>query len=325
LTGTLSGYQYPSAPQFLAVNPKTWLSAAYYEDDLFSGSSVEKAFEAMSSNNYTIILDRTVAEALDKKVGDVVTVTFGDSTSGAGQTEQLTVVGFFGLESAQTGQYWSYIPEGLYIQLEENALGSASARILIKLQSSADSKAVAAQLRGLDISGVSSVSSLAEQIEAQQTSSAVAGSLSILGVGVFFMVVAASIGTVLVTLVSLMERKREASIMSVRGLSFRQLLVMLLTENLAIVTFAALLGTVGGLIVVRGIVASNTAFNVSLNAVSYSSTSLNVPLDMRVVFPPYAILTLFVSFVLVFASTIIPIVVMAKRYGSRLERVVREA
>ena len=238
--------------------------------------------------------------------------------------EQLTVVGFFGLESAQTGQYWSYIPEGLYSQLEANVMSSASAKILIKLNSGADSKAVAAQLRGLNINGVSTVSSLAEQIEAQQNGSALGGSLDILSLGVFFMVAAASIGTALVTLVSLTERKREASIMSVRGLSFKQLLVMLLTESLTVVTFAAVLGTVGGLIVVRGIVASNNAFNVSLSAASYSSTSLNLPLDMHMVFPPSAILTLFVSFVLVYASTIIPTVIMAKRYGTRLERTVRE-
>jgi ABC-type antimicrobial peptide transport system permease subunit len=263
-----------------------------------------------------------VANALDKKVGDVVTETFVTS-SGAGQSVQLTVAGLFGLESAQAGQYWSYVPEGLYAQLEGNVRSSASATILIRLQGGADSKVVAAKIRGLDIVGVSSVSSLAEQIEALQNGSALGGSLSIMGLGAFFMVGAASVGTALVTLVSLTERKREASVMSVRGLSFKQLLVMLLTESLAIVTFAVVLGAIGGLIVLRGIVASNSAFNVSLSAVS-SSSSLNIPLTMRMVFPLGAILTLVVSFVLVFASTIIPTVLMAKKYCSRLERIVRE-
>jgi ABC-type antimicrobial peptide transport system permease subunit len=98
---------------------------------------------------------------------------------------------------------------------------------------------------------------------------------------------------------------------------------MLLTESLAVVAFGAVLGMVGGLIVLRGIVASNSAFNVSLSAVSTSSF-LNIPLTMRMVFPLGVILTLVVSFVLVFASTIIPVVLMAKRYSARLERVVRE-
>jgi ABC-type lipoprotein release transport system permease subunit len=331
LTGNQSGTFAIALPaytqQFWAVTPKTWLSTAYYEDDMFSGGSAEKAFEALSSNNYTIILDRNLANDLDKKVGDVVTETFVTS-SGAGQTVQLTVVGLFGLNSAQAGQYWSYVPEGLYAQLEENVRSSALATILIKLQGGADSKAVAVKIRGLDIIGVSSVSSLAEQIEALQNGSALGGSLSIMGLGAFFMVGAASFGTALVTLVSLTERKREASVMSVRGLSFKQLLVMLLTESLAVVTFGAVLGAVGGLIVLRGIVASNSAFNVSLSGVSSSflffPSSLNIPLEMRMVFPLGAILTLVVSFVLIFASTVIPTVIMAKRYCSRLERVVRE-
>lgn len=315
------GFEGLEGGQFLAVDPKTWLSTAYYENDLFSGSSVEKAFETMSSNNYTVILDRSQAATLGNKVGDVVTVTFGDSSTGAVQTEELTVVGFFGIESAQSsGPYWSYVPEGLYDQLKENitiadAL-SASAKILIKLQGGTDSKAVADQIRGLEISGVSSVSSVAEQLEEEQSNVAVAGSFDVLHLGVFFMVAAASVGTALVTLVSLAERRREASIMSVRGLSFKQLLVMLLTESLAVVIFAVLVGTVVGLIVVRGIVASNNAVNTAI----YSS----MPLSWHMVFPLDALLTLFVSFFLVFASTIIPVILMAKRYSSRLERTVRE-
>jgi ABC-type antimicrobial peptide transport system permease subunit len=303
--------------QFRAVDPKTWLSTAYYEDDLFSGNSVEKAFETMSSNNYTVILDRSKATTLSKKVGDVVTVTFGDSSTGAVQTEELTVIGFFGIESAQSsGQYWSYVPEGLYDQLKENVVRSASAKILIKLQGGTDSEDVADQIRGLEINGVSSVSSVAEQLEEEQSNLTLTGSFDVLHLGVFFMVAAASVGTALVTLVSLTERRREASIMSVRGLSFKQLLVMLLTESLAVVTFAVLVGTVVGLIVVRGIVASNNAVNTAF----YSS----IPLSWHMVFPPDALLTLFVSFFLVFASTIIPVILLAKRYSSRLERTVRE-
>jgi ABC-type antimicrobial peptide transport system permease subunit len=325
-TGLFGLGEYKQGMQFRAVDPKTWLSTAYYEDDMFSGSQVEKAFEAMSSNNHTVILDINQAKALNKKMGDVVDVTFGDSSTGAVRTEELAVVGFFGIESTQTSvltqsyyfysQYWSYIPEGLYRELEENVVRSSSAKILIRLQSGTDSKAVADQIRELEINGVSSVSSAAQHLEDQQSNLSVTGSFSVLRLGVVFMVAAASIGTALVTFVSLRERKREASMMSVRGLSFKQLLLMLLTENLAVVTFAVVMGTVVGLIVVRGIVASNNAVNVAF----YSSA----PLSRHMVFPPDALLTLVISIILVFASTIIPVILMAKRYSSRLERTVRE-
>jgi len=301
-----------------AVNPNTWLATAYYENDMFSGSSVEKAFEDMSSNNYTIILERNFAKALDKRVGDTVSLTFGEKTP-----KDLTIVGFFGVESPQTTdqtqqfyvpRYWSYVPEGLYHELSADLFGYASARILIKVESGADGKTVTDRIRELDLD-VSSVSSVAEQLEERQSNFMTTGSLNILRLGVIFIVVAASVGTTLVTLTSLRERKREASVMSVRGLSFKQLSVMLLTENLAVVVFAVLLGAAVGLIWVRGTIASANAFNVF----SYN------PVSRRIVFPPDALLILVVSFVLVFTSTIVPVIFMAKRYSSRLERTVREA
>ena len=117
-------------------------------------------------------------------------------------------------------------------------------------------------------------------------------------------------GTALVTLVGLKERSREASLMSVRGLSFKQLVVMLLTENLAVVMFSVLLGAVVGLIIVRGSVAAANALALSL-------------VGRRVVFPLNSLLTLLSSFSLVFASTIIPVILVARRYVLKLERMVR--
>jgi len=320
-----AGLQTYQSMQLRAVDPETWPSTAYLENELFSGSAVENAFQSLASNNHTIILELNYAKALNKKVGEVVSVTFGE------QTKELTVVGFFGMESREmtymseisgqmpieqtyfSTQFWSYVPEGLYAELREIVVNSSSAKILVKLKGGADGAAVADQIRGLNIDAYS-VSSVAEQLKQQQSNYITTGSLNILRLGVIFIVVAASVGTALVTLVSLQERKREASIMSVRGLSFKQLVVMLLTENLAVVVFAVLLGAIAGLIVVRGTIASANAFNIF----SYS------PLSRRMVFPPDALLTLFISFALVFASTIIPVIFMAKIYSSRLERTVRE-
>ena len=98
--------------------------------------------------------------------------------------------------------------------------------------------------------------------------------------------------------------------MSVRGLSFKQLITVLLAENLAVVVFAVLLGAAVGLIWVRGNV-------VAANTFSYSI------ITRHMVFPTYTLLTLFACFVFVFASTIIPVIVMARRCASRLERIVR--
>jgi len=317
LRGSTSLEPYREQMQLTAVDPGNWLSTAYYESDLFSGRSVEEAFEIMRSNNYTVILERNYATALDKEVDDVVSVTFGEDT-----TVDLRVVGFFGRELPQMQdevrpyfymQYWSYAPEGLYHELRDEVLSYSSARVLIKLKSGSDGEAVTNKIRDLDIN-VDSVSSVAAQLKERQSNYIVTGSLNILRLGVVFIVVAASVGTGLVTFVSLRERRREASIMGVRGLSFRQLVAMLLTENLAVVVFSVLLGAVVGLVVVRGTIASSNAFTI------FSYT----PLSRRMVFPPDALLTLATSFALVFASTILPVILMAKIYSSRLERTVRE-
>jgi ABC-type antimicrobial peptide transport system permease subunit len=321
-----AGLQTYQSMQLRAVDAKTWPSTAYHEDDLFSGSSVAKAFESLASNNHTIILDRNYARALDKKMDDTVAITVG------GQTTDLTVVGFFGTESQQLqvsvplgqpsqyyylqSQYWSYLPEGLYKELSAATGLASTAKILIKLKSGSDSETVAQQIRQLGNirNDIGSVSSVGQQLREQQSNYTVTGSLNILRLGVIFMVIAASVGTALITFVSLGERRREASIMSVRGLSFKQLVVMLLTENLAVVVFSVLLGAIVGLIVVRGTIASSNALNF------LSST----PLNRHMVFPPDALLMLFASFSLVFASTIIPVILMARIFSSRLERTVRE-
>ena len=270
----------------------------------------------MSLDNNTIVLDRGLTPDLD--VGDSIAVHLFQN----GLTEPCTlrIVGFFGTEQPQgllpteerrSVNYWSYVPEGFYNQVSNNV--SAYPKILVKLKAGTNGEAVADQIRQLD-SDIYSVSSVAERLEEQQTDV----TLSVQRLGVAFAIIVASVGTALVTLVSMTERSKEVSLMSVRGLSFKQLATVLLTDNLAVVLFAVLLGAVGGLIIVRGTVATNN----SMAMASPMPTSL---VAYRVVFPIDSLLILLACLVLVFASTIIPVIVMAKRYVSRLERMVREA
>jgi len=293
-----------SSRQILVVDPETWLSTAYYEEDWFSGNSEAKAFQLMEMDNQTIILERNLASRLNKKVGDTVTVTIGSSTM------TLRVVGFFGREVPQEYQWQtfpSFIPIGLYRQL--NLGWQSSATILVKLKANADGKAVASEIRKIE--GVNFVRSVAEELEELQSNLLLVGPLNIQSLGVVFAILAASVAVGLATLVSLQERKKETSIMWSRGLSFKQLLIMLLTENMAVVTFAVVLGTVVGLIIVNGnVAASNSALAYTL--VRY-----------RMVFPPDAITLLASCLILIFASTIIPTILLTKRYISKVERIVR--
>jgi ABC-type lipoprotein release transport system permease subunit len=295
-----------------AVDPQPWLRTAYYEAGWFSGTTVEKAFGDLAEDNETIVLERSVAKSFNLTMGDDISVGFENGT------RTLRVVGFFGPEpSDQAGSgfgfissgpvYWSFIPMNLYAV--PGNLTSASARILAKLDDGADGVAVAGSIRDVDV-GVASVNSFAESLEKSQTNAITRGALEVQQLGVVFAVLAASVGTALISTVSMRERSREATIMSVRGLSYRQLVVMFLTENLALVTFAVVLGLSVGLISVYG--------NVS------SSNTLASGLVVRhLVFPVNSTVLVAGCVALIFAATVLPIVVMSRKYVTQLERMVR--
>lgn len=299
-----------------AVPPQEWLSTAYFENEWFSGSHVTTAFQQMSIDNNTIILERAIASSLDLEVGDSLTLDIGYTTVA------LRVVGFFGPETGgespqilRPGEFYigsqfrSYVPTGLYNSLDDTLY--ASGRILVRLEPNSNGTSVATQIRDLDLSDVNYVECVEEQLEQRESNLLLSGTTNIQRIGVIFAVAAASVATGLVALVSLQERRKEVTMMNVRGFSFKQLVTMLLAENLAIVLFAATLGVVVGLIIVHGSISA-------LNA-----TPIPTLVSHRMVFPPDATLILSASLILVFISSIIPIITVTKRHVSKLERVVR--
>ena len=304
--------------QIKAIEPESWLATAHYENEWFSGRDAQTAIRMLKTSNECIVLERSYALLFGKNLDEYITLSIGQ------ETKELKVVGFFGNEPPMTQgpyiygagtlsvpsiTYWSYVPDGLLRNLGAD-FSYSEARILIKLKEGANGIESANRIRGLNLN-IGTVDSVDERLQREKSDVISTGQLNVLRLGVIFAVLASSVGTALVTLVSLKEREREASIMSVRGLSFKQLATMLLAENLAIIAFAAVLGTFVGLIVVRGTV-------VSSNASGYLVTK-------HMVFPPDVTLTLLFSFLLIFASTVLPVIFMSKRFGSRLERVVRQA
>jgi len=135
--------------------------------------------------------------------------------------------------------------------------------------------------------------------------------LDIQGLGLLFAVLSASVGTALIAIVSL-ERSREATLMSVRGLSYRQLVFMFLTESMAIITFAVILGVVVGAIIAYGNIAAS-------NAGLYTSSLVM----QRLVYPVNAVATIGTYVALIYTATIGAILVMSSQYVTKLEKMVR--
>ncbi|MCK4953391.1 ABC transporter permease [Candidatus Bathyarchaeota archaeon] len=314
-----------SSIRLKAVDPENWITTAYYEEEWFSGNEARTAFQSMFVDHDTIILERNVAEYLDLSIGDTITLTVeGEET----EIYNLKILAYFGSTFSEDSylpgplplqetsvlppyfrRYWSYVSKDLYNNLSNGVY--ASAKILIKLNLEANGTDVAEEIRDLG-SDINWVYSVAEQLENYRGNAVLNASMNIQRLGTVFAIAAASIGTALVALVNLRERRREISIMNVRGLSYRQLVVVLLTESLATVLFAVLLGIAVGLIIVRGNVAST-------NALAYSLVM------RRVVFPLESLLTLGISFFLVFASIIVPVAIITRSYTHKIERLVRQS
>jgi len=305
------------------VDPDDWLATAYYEQEWFSGASVEEAFNAMKADNMTIILERRVAKQYNLEIGD----TFGiDFPSGP---RKMKIVGFFGPEPTEIDSgfgskqlyalpTWSFSPINLFNMSSPYSdaykLESFETKILLNLEEGVNGTAVAEQIRGLDLE-IYGVDSFDEEWQASQqmTNLYTYSSLQtaeIQRLGLIFVVLAASVGTVLVSVVSLKERTREATLMSVRGLSYRQLVWMFLTENIAVITFSVVLGVSVGLIIVYGNITSSTAI-------------ISALVQRRLVFSTDFIISIASYIAIIYASAIGSILVMTRQYVTKLERMVR--
>jgi ABC-type antimicrobial peptide transport system permease subunit len=295
-----------------AVEPNSWLKTAYYESEWFSGSDVTTAFSNLAASNSTVILERGVAESYNLKIGENISLNFGSIT------KKLMLVGFFGPSSTESqspimqqyiaNRYWSFVSEELYKEISTYV--SASAKILLKLSGGADGKLVADSIRNIENVNIYSVDSFAEEWEKAQTNVIQMGTLDVQRLGIVFAILAASVGTALISIVSMRERSREATIMSVKGLSYKQLVIMFLTENLALVVFSVILGVFVGFVIVYG------------NISAYNATISEI-VKRRLVFPLDSTLMLTSCLTLIFASTILPILIMSRRYVTKLERMVR--
>jgi len=294
-----------------AVEPDSWLNSAYYEGGWFSGNDVAAAFNLLKTKNNTIILERSLAKRYSLDVGGSISLGFGSMNE---KNRVFEIVGFFGPEQ-DTEQfdpvysiYWSFASDTLYEEVRNYT--SSSSRILLKLNRGANGTQVAEIIRDIGEPNISYVQSFAEQWKQSQSDVIKMGSLDIQRLGIVFAVLAASVGTALVSTVSMRERSREAAMMSVKGLSYKQLLTMFLTENMALVVFSLVLGAVVGIITLNG----------NISALDTMTTSL---VRHRLVFTLDTVLMLTSCAGLILASTILPILIMARNYVTNLERMVR--
>ena len=322
-----------SQMEIKTIDPDTWAKCAYYEPGWFSGASIDQMMKDLKGSNNTIILDRSVAQQLNLKLYDEIGIDFNSCP------RQLRIIGFFGPETTQSTSsqpvfvgggnaaksyinplYDSYVPENLFNMSAYSkvyTVESFQTRYLIKLDPGVNGTKVANQIQNVDPTDVYSVDSFDQEWQQSMSMNNLntysnMQVLDVQGLGLAFAVLSASVGTALIAIVSLKERSREATLMSVRGLSYRQLVWMFLTESMATITFSVILGVVVGVIIVYGTITS-------ANASLYTATLVR----QRLIFPANALATIGTYIALIYASTIGAILVMTSQYVTKLEKMVR--
>jgi len=285
--------------RLIAIEPEEWLKVAFYEQDFFIGDTpADQMIRALS--NETIILASRFSTLV--KAGGNVSLTIGQKSF------NLKILGFYGLNPSSLSSsqrsllaaFPSYINESIYQQI--NGTVSSTAQILAKLQPSVNGENIAEQVR--DLPDVQWVTSAAEQIRVRDQNVLVSGPLNILKLGVFFAALAASIGTSLVTFVTMQERRKETTLLMVRGMSVRQVLITFLTESFGALLVAGLMGSFVGYLIDRG----------NVEASRFASLSV----APRVIFPFDATMTIAIIFSLLVVSVVLPVIVIVILRSSKL-------
>jgi ABC-type antimicrobial peptide transport system permease subunit len=286
--------------QVRVIDPVQWLNTAYYEPDWFIEASPVAATNELVASNNTIILDESIAST-SLSIGQNITVDLGT------KIYSLKIVGIFGVQSTPTTSqlipaFWSYIPEALYE--EASGVVVLSTLILVKEAPGANGTKLAEEIENLN-SNIKSVDSVDTQMKLIENNIFLSGPRRVQALGVPFAALMASVGVVLLESTTLRERRKEITLTAVKGFSYVQMVKSQLLENLGIIIFSILLGTVVGYITTMGNVQSQ---NTTIALVS-----------RRVVFPPLSVLTIFAIIGIILASMIVPILVMTRRYSKNLE------
>ena len=304
-------------PSLRAIDPENWRRAAYYETEWFSGQAEDAIFDALGADNETIILETGAATRLRLSIDSTYTLT-----DRFGRVHSMRVVGFFGPDVTQASPFggvttpgilsqgWSYVSLDFWLG---TGVPGGQNRVLVNMAPGVN----ATELKqSIEAQHSVSVTVVDEQLARSASSDIFQGILNVFRLGTVFAGLAASVGVGTVTYTSFREREKETTIMAVRGVSYRQLLGILLMESLPIVLFSIGLGTVVGLINIRG----NA---LALNNLFLGQSFQEALIPYRVVIPAWVQLTLAAIFGSILFSVILPALLEARKTSEKMTRMVR--
>ena len=245
-----------------AINVSEWLSVAYWEPGWILGRPPLTAFELLAGENQTIILEKRYAVEYGVDIGSQLSVRF----SGMGSYHALSVVGYMGPEPILyqppwggpstwlAEETWSYVPIELVEEFSNET--SPTGHILVALDSPIYNAAVIDAIEALD--DVLNVESAITEIEEYHANVIQSSTTNMMQMGVIFALLLASVGTFVIIYLTLRERRTTTALMSARGTTYFQTVIILMAEILTIMVFAIFIGFVVGLIIYYGLISGGT-------------------------------------------------------------------
>ena len=274
-----------------AIDPLEWSEAAYLEAEWLEGAD---AFERMNGSDTAVIVEKGAAKKLGVELNGIMLV------KQRAKIHSLTVVGLFGREPWESWTLQNptvYVPETFLSNVKKEYLRQT--RILVKLETDTDIADFVGAVENLD-PDIEGVDVAEEHIREASSNIFLVGPRRMEELGIYFAALVSSVGVALIVSTALRSRWKELTIMTIRGFSAAQLSTMLLVESMSSVVFAMILGFAVGFISLRG---ETEIFN----------TAVAASLERHMVFPPSSQLSLIIVTGLLIVSTVVPIIVAARR------------
>jgi len=272
------------------INPKNWRKTAYIPEGWIDESILSK----LNNTKKAALMERGAAEKMNLKDDGGFLIQLDH------KTWTLEVIGLFGSEP---GEAWSlqnptlYIGTGFLQNLEDEQISQR--RILAELEESMDYKGFKDKVYSLS-RDVERVDLADRHVERTLNNVYLTAPSRMEELGAYFATLLASVGVVLIAYTLVLSRRKELSIMAIRGYSSGQMNAAILFENIGMNLFAITLGLAVGLISLRG-------------EIDLFNTFVASGVKRRLIFPLPAKLDLLVIAMLILVSTAAPIILMIRR------------
>jgi ABC-type antimicrobial peptide transport system permease subunit len=270
------------------IDPIVWSEIAYIEEGWIQDMD---AFALMGEFPTYVLLEKGVARLTGAMINNPWIIQVGNDV------HSFFVADFYGRDPGENIRIQSptlYIPDTY--QIRDKHLDSS--RILLKLDENADYTKIKTEIESID-PDVEGVEIAAEIAHLALNNPFLASARQIEELGAYFAALVSSLGIVLIVSTALASRRKELTIMAIRGFSRRQLLFALIIENLGGIFFALIIGFIISIVMFSG-------------QTELINEAIPFFIERRIVFPISAQIKLITVTSLLIASTILPILYSVK-------------